>query len=83
VRKILSIDDVSMGDVLMYKNLLGIVSFFADDSDVILETIVEIEIMTPEGVATLSVGSDYAVDVLDCELVVTRNAMNNPHIEME
>lgn len=82
MKKIKSINEVSMGDVLMYKNLLGTVSFFADDTDVILETIVEVEVMTPEGMATLDIGSDYAVDALDCELVLTRNAMNNPHIEM-
>lgn len=81
--KILSIDDVNMGDVLMYKNLLGAVSFFADDTIVILETIVKVEVMTPDGVATLEPGSDYAVDALDCDLILTRNAMDNPHIEME
>jgi len=82
MRKVKSINDVEMGDVLMHKNLLGTVSFFADDAFVILETIVEVEVVTPEGVVTLDIGSDYAVDALDCYIVLTRNAMNKPHIEM-
>lgn len=81
MRKIRSINDVNMGDVLMYENLLGTVSFFGDDTHVVLETIVEVEVMDPEGMATLQIGSDFDVDALDCYLVLTRNAMNNPNIQ--
>ena len=82
MRKVKSINDVNMGDVLLYKNLLGIVSYFSDGDIVILETIVKVEIMTPDGMMTLEPGSDHAVNALDCHLVLTRNAMDKPHIDI-
>lgn len=81
MKKIYSVDEVNMGDVLLYKNLLGTVSFFDEGEMVILETIVEIEIMTENGMSSLAVGSDYAVDVTDCLLVLSRAEMNNPVID--
>jgi hypothetical protein len=82
MRKVKSINDVNMGDVLMYKNILGKVTYFDEDNVVILETIVDVEIMTNTGAATLVSGSDFAVDALDCHLIITQNALEQPHTTM-
>lgn len=82
LKKVRSINEVNLGDVLMHENLIGIVSFFADGSDVILETLVEVEIMTDDGMASLQTGSDWTVDALNCYFVLTRTEMNNAVLKM-
>jgi len=81
MRKVRSINDVNMGDVLLYKNVLGTVSFFGDGTNVVIDTIVEVEVIDPEGISTMVIGSNVDCDALDCYLVLTRNAMDKPHLD--